>query len=294
MKGLASVVDKSPEEAKKRSETTTSAKVAQDSKHISDLKRVLGEVGGSGGELVVGTDQYGQLILFKSIRDKQGREIRREEIFFWVQPDGVTFSPVYGAALIKKVKESYKGNLEVLRKDLYDKNLLSETDFKTKDETAFNQAIIKAGRNYSLTQVQRYTVDGETKFSPFTSWITGLGSAERGGENLPTRDINLYDRDVIEALVKDVYMNETGNAPDQDYLDEKTNYYMDVIKKGTLTTAKKAGGKVIRKSTPGFSEARVRAELPKEIAKEQPMDVQQAKSVNFITFLASMEGRENG
>lgn len=286
------MVDKSPEAAKTKTESKSYNERAQENaKHNADLKRVLGEVGGPGGELIVGTDQYGQLVLYKSIRNKQGVEIKREEIFFWVQPDGITFSPVYGASLIKKVKESYKGNLEGLRKELYDKNLLSETDFKTRDETAFNQAIIKAGRNYSLTQVQRYTVDGETKFSPFTSWITGLGSVEREG-NLPTRDINLYDRDVIEALVKDVYMNETGNAPDQAYLDEKTNYYMDVIKKGTLTTAKKAGGQVIRKSTPGFSEARVRAELPKEIAKEQPMDVQQAKSINFITFLASLEGRE--
>ena len=99
----------------------------------------------------------------------------------------------------------------------------------------------------------------------------------------------MYDRDIIEALVKEVYMGATGKAPDEAYLNEKTDYYMGVIKEGTLTTTKKKGGEIVRKSTPGFSEAMVRAELPKQIAEDQPLDVQQAKSINFISFLAGLE-----
>jgi hypothetical protein len=46
----------------------------------------------------------------------------------------------------------------------------------------------------------------------------------------------------------------------------------------------------VRKSTVPFSEAQVRAELGEEIPKENKLDYNQAQSINFISFLAGLEG----
>lgn len=281
---------KSPEEAKAQSEKDTSANAAKNAKHLSDLKRRFGEVGTDSGDIRVALDQDGNLVLQEFKYNEKGEPVDTREIFFWVADDGISFQILNGSQAIKKLKEGYKGNLEGLRKLLYDKKYITEEGYLTKDENALNQALLLSARKYSTYEVQKYTIDGITKFTPYNKWLSGIATV--GGEgNLPVRDINLYDRDVIEALVKDVYMGQTGNAPDQAYLDEKTDYYMGVIKEGTLTTQKKKSGEMVRKATPGFSEAMVRAELPKQIAEEQPIDVQQAKSINFISFLASLENQ---
>ena len=281
---------KSPEEAKAQSEKDTSTNAAKNAKHLSDLKRRFGEVGTDSGDIRVALDQDGNLVLQEFKYNEKGEPVDTREIFFWVADDGISFQILNGSQAIKKLKEGYKGNLEGLRKLLYDKKYITEEGYLTKDENALNQALLLSARKYSTYEVQKYTIDGITKFTPYNKWLSGIATV--GGEgNLPVRDINLYDRDVIEALVKDVYMSQTGNAPDQAYLDEKTDYYMGVIKEGTLTTQKKKGGEMVRKATPGFSEAMVRAELPKQIAEEQPIDVQQAKSINFISFLASLENQ---
>ena len=258
-------------------------------KHLEDLNRYFGAVGGKGGQLMIGTDQNGDLILYESVRNKKGVEIERPEVFFWVGPDGYTFSKLYGSQLIAKAKEMYRGNLEGLRKALYEKNFLSETDYKTKNETALNNAIFKAGRNYSLTEVQKYTIEGQTKFAPFNSWITGLGSALGGGEeNLPVRDINLVDRDVIEALVKDVYSKTTDMAIDDAFLKQETDRYMKQIKEGTLTTVTKANGEMVRKTTKGFTQAQLEAELPGRIKEQRPDAMKYKTNFDFLAFLNSL------
>lgn len=281
---------KSPEEAKAQSEKDTSTNAAKNAKHLSDLKRRFGEVGTDSGDIRVALDQDGNLVLQEFKYNEKGEPVDTREIFFWVADDGISFQILNGSQAIKKLKEGYKGNLEGLRKLLYDKKYITEEGYLTKDENALNQALLLSARKYSTYEVQKYTIDGITKFTPYNKWLSSIATVGGDG-NLPVRDINLYDRDVIEALVKDVYMGETGNAPDQAYLDEKTDYYMGVIKEGTLTTQKKKSGEMVRKATPGFSEAMVRAELPKQIAEEQPVDVQQAKSINFISFLAGLENQ---
>jgi hypothetical protein len=290
-----SVVDKSPDAAKERGGKEAAANAAAtkkrrelEAKHLADLKKRLGDVGLDNGDWVVGTDQNRNLVLYEEVLDKKGKPTgQRNEIFFWVGPDGLGFTGKYGSQVIKSVKTDFKGNLEVLRKQLFDKNFLSETDFKTKDETAFNNAILDAARNHTLTQVQSYTIEGNTKFSPFKNWLSGLGSADTGAGdgNLPLQDINLMDRDVVEAIVRDVYSKTTDMAIDDAFLKQETDRYMAQIKEGTMTTTKKVGGKIVRQQTKPFSQAQVEAELPKRIEKEQPGATDMKKSFDFLAFL---------
>lgn len=291
-----SVVDKSPDVAKNRGEAEGAAKVAAtktrrdlEAKHLADLKRILGNVGEDNGELKVGTDQYGYLILFRPVYEGTGKKRKflfNEEVFLDIRPDGFFFKPTYGSGIIKSIKTDFKGNLEVLRKQLFDKDFISEDDFTTKNETAFNKAIIDAARNHTLTQAQSYTIEGNTKFSSFKNWLSGLGSAGRSGDgNLPVQDINLMDRDVVEAIVQDVYNRTTDMAIDDEFLKQETDRYMTQIKEGTMTTTKKVGGKIVRQQTKPFTEAQVQAELPKRIEEEQPGATNMKKSFDFLAFL---------
>lgn len=277
----------SPRVAENKAEKKTKRK-AEQAKHLADLREKLGDVGKDNGKWIVGTNEYKQLVLLEPFYDEKGNYAGAKEIFFWVQPDGTTFSNLSLTGVIKKVKETYKGNLEGLRKQLYNKNFISETDFNTKNETALNEAIVRAARDYSLTEVQKYTVEGQTKFNAFGGWLSGLGSAGTGGENLPTRNIDLVDRDVIEALVRDIYGRETQMAADEEFVKQETDRYMKQIKEGTLTTTTKKGGQVVRQTTKGFSQAQVEAELPERIKKERPGATDAKKSFDFLAFLDSL------
>jgi hypothetical protein len=299
---MSVAVDKSPDAAKVRGEAEGVAKVTAtktrrelEAQHLADLKRKFGDVGQDNGELRVGTNQYGQLTLYKDIFEGKGKNrkfVRRDEVFIWIKPDGITFYEQYGSNVIKSVKTDFKGNLEVLRKQLFDKDFLSEDDFLTKNETAFNQAILDAARNHTLTQVQSYTIEGNTKFSPFKNWLSGLGSVskDKDGSQYPLRDIDMMDRDVVEAIVRDSYSDTTDMSPDEaeDFIQQKTDMYMNQIKEGTLTTIKEEGGVTVRKTTKPFSEAQVRAEIPELIKKELPGATRYKESFDFLAFLDGM------
>jgi hypothetical protein len=292
-----SVVDKSPDTAKNRGEKESAAAAAATKKrreleaqHIADLKRILGDIGQDNGLLTVGTDQNSNLVLYEEVLDKKGKPTgQRNEVFFWVDPDGIGFRRKYGSDVIKTIKTNFKGNLEVLRKQLFDKDFLSENDYTTKNETSFNQAILNAARNHTLTQVQSYTIDGKTKFSPFKNWLSGLGavSKDKDGSQYPLRDINMMDRNVVEAIVRDSYSDTTDMSPDEAdaFIQQKTDMYMNQIKEGTLTTLKKEGGVTVRKTTKPFSEAQVRAEIPGLIKKELPGATDMKTSFDFLAFL---------
>lgn len=294
---------KSPEEAKREADKKTAAAEAKNkadkelmAKHLADLKTRFGEVGTDSGNIRVALDQNGNLVLQEFKYNEKGEPIDTREVFFSVANDGISFNILNGSAVIKKIKEGYKGNLEGLRKALYDKNFMSETDYVTKDENALNQAVLQSARNYSTYEVQKYTVEGQTKFNPYNKWLSGITSAPKEGKQplLPSRDINLIDRDIIKALVEDVYMQENMQLPDDPTLIEsKVDRYMDMIKKGTLTKYKEQNKAGERESTTsaGFSESRLRAELSKEIPVESPESYQKAQSLNFLSFLAQMEQR---
>ena len=93
------------------------------------------------------------------------------------------------------------------------------------------------------------------------------------------------DRDVVEAIVKDVYSKTTDMAIDDEFLKQETDRYMEQIKQGTMTTLVKEGGVNVRKTTKPFSAAQVEAELPKRIKEERPGATDPKTSFDFLAFL---------
>ena len=252
-------------------------------KKSGDLSSLKNAFSGGPNSLSTTLDQYGRYVLVET--DAAGQQYVK---YIFVNPNGTDWERLNGTEVIKKVKETYKDQ-DALRKVLYEKGFLSEKEFTTKSVSALNGAILQAATEFSTEIADAYTTEGKIKFPTFQNWITGRGSAG-DKERLPGRDIQLYDRDVVRSMVRDVYLNETGNAPDEQYLNEKTDFYMDMIKKGTLTTSKKMGGEYVTTRTPGFTESRLKEELPGQIKKERPTEIASKKSLDFLAFLADLGG----
>jgi hypothetical protein len=267
-------VAKSPDEAKAQAEKTQK-KVNKDR---ASLER---DFGGTRPQFFVSLDSYGRTRILQELIGNEP-----EQRYLIVAPNGVDYDLTNGDAIVKQVRTYFKNNKEGLRKTLFDIGFMTERDYTTRSEAALTSAILDVANEYTIDLVDRYRIDGQTKFPTFTNWLSEIPPSGAGGDTGgPVRDINLEDRDVIEAIVRDVYSKTTDMAIDDEFLKQETDRYMQQIKEGVLTTVDKQGGVNVRKSTKQFSRAQVEAELPKRIAKEQPGATDMKKSFDFLAFL---------
>jgi hypothetical protein len=271
-------VAKSPDEAKAQAEKAQKAP----KKHLSDLQS---DFGGDNPTYYISFDDYGNTrILQTVIGDKT------QQRFLVVKADGLGYDLANGDQIVKQVRTYFKNNKEGLRKTLYDLGYMSEREYTTRSEQAITSAILKVANEYTVDVVDSYRIDGKTKFPTFTKWLSAIpaGGKEEGGSQYPLRDINMMDRDVVEAIVKDVYSKTTEMAIDDEFLKQETDRYMEQIKQGTLTTLVEEGGVTVRKTTKPFTEAQVQAELPKRIEAERPGATKYKKDFDFLAFLDGM------
>lgn len=280
---------KSPDQA--RAQQAAKEKAAADKAKAGNAHEagLAANFGGPTPKYYLDFDQYGRVRILQTLIGGQP-----EQRFIYVKPDGVSYSvgEVRKNEIVKLIRNDFKNNKEGLRKALYDLGYLTEREYTTRSETALNSGILSAANEYTTEVVDSYLVEGKTKFNPFTTWLKGRPAADKGGnKNLPVRDINLVDRDVVRAMVKDVYFNELQKEVDDATIDAKTDYYMDQIKSGTLTTVKEGSKEVTRTTTPGFSQTRLEAELQPKVKKEFTEDYNQAQSINFLSFLSDLGAR---
>lgn len=278
------MVAKSPEEAKKQAEKNQK-------KVNKDLADLAADFGGTNPKYIVSFDTYGNVRQLQTIVGG-----KPEQRFLVIDANGRDYDFANADQIVKQVRSYFKNNKEGLRKTLYDLGYMSEREYTTRSEQAITSSILKVANEYTVDLVDSYRIDNKTKFPTFNSWLSSIPAAGGDGDKKtgPRRDINLEDRDVIKALIEDIYMDENMQLPDDPTLiDSKVDRYMDMIKKGRLTTYKEPNkaGEYESMTTPGFSEARVRAEVSKEIPTENPEAYQKAQSLNFLSFLAQMEQR---
>lgn len=221
-------VAKSPDEAKAQAEKKTK-------KTDKDRKSLERDFGGPNPIFQISFDTYGNIRQLQTLVGNQP-----EQRFLVVANNGVDYDLANGDQIVKQVRTYFKNNKEGLRKTLYDLGYMSEREYTTRSEQAITSAILKVANEYTVDVVDSYRIDGKTKFPTFTNWLSGIPASgkDEAGSQYPRRDINLEDRDVIEAIVKDVYSKTTDMAIDDAFLKQETDRYMDQIKKGVLTTAK--------------------------------------------------------
>jgi hypothetical protein len=272
-------VAKSPDEAKAQAEKTQKAP----KKHLSDLQS---DFGGDNPTYYVSFDDYGNTRILQTVIGG-----KTQQRFLVVKADGLGYDLANGDQIVKQVRTYFKNNKEGLRKTLYDLGYMTEREYTTRSEQAITSAILKVANEYTIDTVDSYRIDGKTKFPTFTSWLKGIPAAGKDGDSqYPLRDINLMDRDVVEAIVRDSYSDRTdmSSTEAEPFIQQKTDMYMDQIKKGTLTTLKKVGGVNVRQTSVPFTEAQIRAEVPKMIEKELPDATKYKNNADFVAFLDGM------
>jgi hypothetical protein len=276
----------SPDQARAQQAEKDKAAAANKKAGSAHEAGLASNFGGAQPKFYLDFDQYGRVRILNTNIGGQP-----EQRFIYVKPDGISYSvnDVKANEIVKLIRNDFKNNKEGLRKSLYDLGYLTEREYTTRSETALNSGILSAANEYTTEVVDSYLVEGKTKFNPFTSWLKSKPAADKGGDkNLPVRDINLLDRDVVKAMIKDVYFSELQKEVDNETIEAKTDYYMDQIKSGTLTTVKEGSKEVTRTTTPGFSQTRLEAELQPKVKKEFTEDYNQAQSINFLSFLSDL------
>lgn len=270
-----------PEQAKAEYERKTAAR---DKKIKEDRDSLQNDFLGDSPKFFITFDDYGtNRILGTLVGGKT------QQRFLVVDKNGTDYDFANADQIVKQVRTYFKNNKEGLRKTLYDLGYMTERDYTTRSESALTTGIIKVANEFTVDVVDSIRIDGKTKFPTFTKWLSAIpASGKEDSSQYPLRDINMLDRDVVEAIVKDVYSKTTDMAIDDEFLKQETDRYMEQIKQGTMTTLVKEGGVNVRKTTKPFSQAQVEAELPKRIEKERPGATDPKKSLDFLAFLDGM------
>jgi hypothetical protein len=271
------------QQAAKDKANTNKANASRDQKNSLESN-----FGGASPKYILDFDSYGRVRILQTLVGNVP-----EQRFLVIAPNGIDYSFANKNQIVKSIRNLYANQKEALRKQLFDLDYITEREFNTRSEAALNSGVLAAANEFTVEVVDAYTVEGTSKFPTFTKWLSGkpaASSGDGGGRDLPVRDINLIDRNVVEAMVKDFYMEELQKEVDPEIIKAKTDRAMKRIEQGSLTTVKEGGKEVTRRTTPQFTEAGLRAELGKEIPVENKLDYNQAQSINFISFLAGLEG----
>ena len=217
------VVDIGPDAARAKAAATQAARNAAaakakaqlDAKNTAFIDRF-----GTTGDIKAALDQYGNLVLQKAILDVNNRPTGEFQVVYLDVASNGTFRIIDGSEAISKVKSAYGKNQESLRKGLYERGYMTERDYVSRSESGLNGAILKSANEFGVEQVQRYTVNGQTDFSVYGSWLSGKASYT-GGANIDTEKVSTpkaeADQDIDEFLFDMLGRNATD--------EEKIKYF---------------------------------------------------------------------
>lgn len=133
--------------------------------------------------------------------------------------------------------------IDSLRSKLYKANYMNEVEFKLKDTTALNRAIIDAARTVTVESVSNYTDMATPLTQSFDSWLNKR-VAMSGASGEPDAGISLTSRMDTNQDINEFFVEYLGrNATEA----EKTDYYnkVNAEEKKAVRTRKVSGGKVV-------------------------------------------------
>jgi len=181
----------------------------------------LNKAFGTNGKIKVGFDQYGNLQLQENILDANGKPTAEFEIVYFWPATNVESSQILNASeAVAAVKGAYGTNSEGLRKMLYERGFMSERDYITKSESGLNGAILKSANEHSVENVQKFTVNAQSNFVGYGSWLSSKPSYT-GGSGVDTEKVSTpkteTDQDINEFFVTMLGRDATE--------DEKNKYF---------------------------------------------------------------------
>jgi hypothetical protein len=221
---VAEPIYTSPDAAKNAAEASASANAAIAAKKNAKAKEVqnlLNGLFGATGKLKVGFDQYGNLQLQQNVLDNNGKPTGEFQIVYFWPSTNVENSEILNASeAVARVKGAYGKNLESLRKMLYERGFMGEKDYVTRSESAFNGAILKSANEHSVENVQRFTVNGQTDFSAYNSWLSDK-TVYGGKSNIDTEKVST-PKSETDQDINEFFFTMLGQDADED---TKTKYF---------------------------------------------------------------------
>jgi hypothetical protein len=181
------------------------------------LAKYFGATEGSNPAISVEQDAYGRWQLVGKTAENNPYPA-----FFVIDSSGRNFDIMTASETVKyyKDKAQASGGVNKLRSTLNAKGFLKDDDFQTKDEAAFNNAIVEAAMSHSIEQSQRYTIEGQIGFEPFANWLTKRSATSSGGQPDAQREISdkLNAFQDFDTFVMDMLGRKATSA-------EKAEYY---------------------------------------------------------------------
>lgn len=166
------------------------------------------------------------------------------EVFLYIDSKGN-----YQILNADQVRQAYITNaggakgIDALRTKLYKANYMNETEFKFKDATALNRAIIDAARNVSVEAVTNYTDMATPLTQSFDSWLNKR-VAMAGSSGQPDSGISITTRMETNQDIDEFFVEYLGRKATEA---EKTEYYnkVNAEEKKAVRTVKVVGGKQV-------------------------------------------------
>jgi len=197
------------------------AKNAADRATDTSSQNILSDRFGANGPLKVELDQYGNLQLQQKVLDANGKDTGEFQIVYFWPSTNVGNSEILNASeAIARVKGIYGTNTEGLRKTLYERGFMTERDYITKSESGLNGAILKSATEHSVENVQKFTVNGLSDFSPYNSWLSNK-SPYTGGTGPDTSKVST-PKSETDQDINEFFVNMLGRDATQE---EKTKYF---------------------------------------------------------------------
>jgi hypothetical protein len=138
--------------------------------------------------------------------------------------------------------------------------------------------------------------NGTRKVTP-EQYLQWSAPSKSGTENLPQKQVYLYDNNAIKEIIDDTLNNVLGRKATSDENKQFFTKLKQMMNEGTVTTTetKVVGGKKMNVSTTkaGFSKESAALEIEKQIKAGTPgqkEDYLQKKSLDFADFLSQLGG----
>lgn len=187
----------------------------------ADAQKILNDRFGANGPLKVELDQYGNLQLQQKVLDANGKDTGEFQIVYFWPSTNVGNSEILNASeAIGRVKGLYGTNTEGLRKTLYERGFMTERDYITKSESGLNGAILKSATEHSVENVQKFTVNGLSDFSPYNSWLSNK-SPYTGGTGPDTQKVST-PKSETDQDINEFFVNMLGRDATEE---EKAKYF---------------------------------------------------------------------
>ena len=140
------------------------------------------------------------------------------------------------------------------------------------------------------------TSNGVQKVTPqqYLQWYAK--SQKVGEENLPSRQVYMYDPATINKMIDTTLSNTLGRKATPNEQKEFYTAIKKMIDEGTVTTTEtkvnpKTGKKEkVTVQKVGFSQEKAQTYIEEKLKKDNPQDYQEAKSLEFADFLFGLKG----